>query len=207
MSPLHTHTYIKEGYIRAQIESAAELSSSGFSFTSPISPITLSARPSAWPSAPLSQKNNDYLSEIPPFQMYSAASATQILGWMYSKLADMLVCTVASWLADYLAFWWLPGLFGHLRCHKWWIPQWVRSGQMAWPPNTPPCECEERRGARDASWQSASVSPELRSACSRSWSNSETHNIPMHTKQRLWIVMFRDLSCIKASRHQFGQIH
>lgn len=184
-SPSLSVSFYTHPLIWVQIESAAELSSSGFSFTSPISPITLSARPSACPSASFSQrKNHHYLSKTCPFQMYSTLGSV-CLRW----LSCLFACYLAGWLQSLLVATWPVGSF---KVPKWWIPQWMRSRQMAWPP----CEREGRRRRGCELTEGPCVTTHQSSEQhAEEHGPTETHNIPIHTKQGLWIIMFRDPSC------------
>lgn len=126
--------------------------------------------------------------------MYSAAPWISDT-WLNVFSAGWHACLLARWLTDCIACWWLPGLLGHLRC----LNDEYRSGCEAarWLGLQTPLHVYVMEGG-DMKLQRASVL--LRSKAQSSMQQStvqhrKTHNIPIHRKQRSWIIMFRDFLC------------
>ena len=104
--------------------------------------------------APLPSQPGPLLALLLPFH-----SKKPWLSSWNSSIPNVFSCYSNTWLdvfsadcracvARYLAGWLLVATWpvGSFKVPKWWIPQWTRSRQMAWPPHTPPCEREGRRG-------------------------------------------------------------
>lgn len=126
--------------------------------------------------------------------MYSAAPQNSN-AWLNAFSAGWHACLLASWLADGIARWWLPGLLGRWRC----LNDEFHCGLVAgrWlGPQTPLCVYVREGG--DMILRRASVLLHCKAQSSMQQSmvqHTETHDIPIHRKQRLEIIRLRDPSC------------